>query len=155
MADYRHDHLRYIICPHCQTRFDAGLDMTLEPMFTLKQAAPLIPMSAGQISTFLTKHPEVPRRYRQDSQHRKYRILTASELRYMRAHIVKNYGWDKANPTRLRPEIMRFSRAELSRLFPTIDWRRRQTTKPYNGPNDVPTGQMGVTVASPIDSDTP
>jgi hypothetical protein len=107
-------------CPECHTVFDSFIPPEIEPMFTLVQAASIIPMVTSSLRSFLRSHREIPVRYRQDRRHRRHRMLCASEIRYIRDHLVKAY-YPGTN------QLVAIARSDEfdPTLYPTIDWSKR------------------------------
>lgn len=114
-------------CPKCQTSFDSLIPIDIEPMFTLAQAAALVPMGLHALRSFLREHKEIPVRYRQDIRHRRHRMVYASEIKYIRNHLLKTYypGTNK---------LVSIAKAEGfdQETYPTIDqskydprWKKR------------------------------
>ena len=76
--------------PPEQALVDAMLE-AVEPLFTLRAAAAIIPMRIATLRTFLSRHKaEFPARYRLDgSGHRRIRLLYASEIWRIRRMVIR------------------------------------------------------------------
>lgn len=77
------------ICPNCLCRIEKVLPV--EPLYTLQETAYLIPMNYGALRTWLTRHKDAfpNRRYQQGRNKCLRRLLTASEVRYIRSHLLR------------------------------------------------------------------
>lgn len=66
----------------------------LEPLFDMKLAAELIPMRYATLMNYLSDHrSDYPPLYRRDgSVHRRIRLLSASEIKRIRAQVLKGPG---------------------------------------------------------------
>ena len=74
-------------CPRCASPIE--LLLPVEPLYLLKTAALLVPTSEGALQRWIARHKELlsPPHYRLWKR-RRYRYLTASDIRTMRAHLV-------------------------------------------------------------------
>jgi hypothetical protein len=76
-----------LICRTCGNEMDVTLPV--EPVYDMRFVADIIPMEIGALRNFLFRRRETfPSRYRFDAERRKHRVLTASEVRAIRAAIV-------------------------------------------------------------------
>ena len=76
------------ICGKCGAEGD-----TIQPLFDLDMASSLIPMRYGSLKTYLSKHKErFPPRYMLTYGHRRIRMLTATEVRMIRAAVLRGPG---------------------------------------------------------------
>jgi len=70
-------------CPNCSSRLPYVLPV--EPLYDLRLACMIIPMTHTALRNYLWRHrEEFPRRYRQDRQKRLHRLLSASEIHRIR-----------------------------------------------------------------------
>ena len=87
-------------CEHCGRAWPAGRPawaeegyfwLPIEPMFDLAVAAQLLPMHPASLRKLLSRHKAAfPARYRRsDSCHRRIRLLSATEIRRLRAMVVR------------------------------------------------------------------
>jgi hypothetical protein len=76
--------------PSPQQLCDAMLQ-AVEPLFDLRLAAMLVPMRVSALRTLLSRHKtDFPARYRlEGSGHRRVRVLYASEVRRIRAMVIR------------------------------------------------------------------
>jgi hypothetical protein len=76
--------------PSARQLCDAMLQ-AVEPLFDVRLAAMLVPMRHSALRTLLSRHKaEFPARYRLDgSGHRRVRVLYASEVRRIRAMVIR------------------------------------------------------------------
>jgi hypothetical protein len=76
------------VCPTCLNRIPYVLPV--EPLYDLRLAAQLIPMSHDALRQYLISHKEeFSRRYRRDRQRRLHRMLSGSEIRLIRSRILR------------------------------------------------------------------
>jgi hypothetical protein len=66
----------------------------LEPLFDMKLAAELVPMRYASLMVHLSRNRDkYPARYRADAgSHRKIRLLSASEIKRIRAQVLRGRG---------------------------------------------------------------
>ena len=76
--------------PSERALIDAMLQ-AVEPLFSLRAAAVILPMPLASLRAFLSRHKDAfPARYRLDgSGHRRMRLLYASEIRRIRAMVIR------------------------------------------------------------------
>jgi hypothetical protein len=67
------------------------LPLPVEPLYELAVAAVLIPCSFNTLKFKLQKHKDIfePPYYRLDSQHRRHRMLTATQVRWLRDTMIR------------------------------------------------------------------
>jgi hypothetical protein len=65
----------------------------IEPLFDLDMSSSLIPMRYNSLKTYLSKHKEqFPPRYMLTYGHRRIRMLTATEVKSIRAAVLRGPG---------------------------------------------------------------
>jgi hypothetical protein len=80
------------------------LPLPVEPLYELAVAAVLIPCSLNTLKFKLQKHKDVfePPYYRLDSEHRRHRMLSASQVRWLRETMIRR-ATRRPGFTRRRP----------------------------------------------------
>ena len=117
------------ICPNCNMIFPMT-PLSVEPLFTIDEVARMTGRLPNTVRRFLSDHQEVPRRYRITRNHRRYRLLTTSEIRYIRDHVVKEYVQYSDGTQRLKALVDVNPRY----MYPTIDWTKQ---KPRAAPREA------------------
>jgi hypothetical protein len=80
--------IRGAICGRCGAE-----DEAIEPLFDLDLASTLIPMRYNSLKTYLSKHKkQFPARYMLTYGHRRVRMLTATEVKAIRAAVLRGPG---------------------------------------------------------------
>lgn len=84
------------ICPHCLTAVHGP---KLEPLYTLRQAAALIPYHYPSLVSYLRRYkqeyPAVYRAYRDKGILRRVRLLTGTEIRQLRKRYIYGPGKER------------------------------------------------------------
>ena len=82
-----------VYCPTCL--HELPFLLPVEPVYDLKLVAQLVPTTYQALRRHLSTHKaHYPPRYRYDSQRRRHRMLSASEVRMLREHILRYKNTD-------------------------------------------------------------